>query len=165
MKIESILFDKFFSHPDKLYITHISNMFDKDDTQLEREVKKFHDMAKLKKNFQLYIRDTKKGGVDKNHSLLSGYLFLLNNNFETKEMLFGFFAIASHHSNIENFFNLGEQNRYIGKYCTNSKELNFLDEVCSYGNSIEIYDKVEGDIAKLELLSKKYQKYLRGFKF
>ena len=163
MKIESILFDEFLSHPNKPYIEHITNMFDNDDTQLEREVKRFHDIAKLKDNFQVYIRGDK--GIDKNHSLLSAYLFLLNSNFENKEALFGFFAIASHHSNVENFFNLGEQNRYIGKYCTNSKELNFLDEVCSYGNSIEIYDQIEGDIAKLELLSKKYQKYLRGFKF
>jgi len=165
MRIGSILFDEFFSHPNKLYIEHITNMFDSDnnDTKLEREVKRFHDIAKLKDNFQSYIHGDK--GIDKNHSLLSAYLFLLNSNFENKEALFGFFAIASHHSNVENFFNLGEQNRYIGKYCTNSKELNFLDEVCSYGNSIEIYDKVEGDIAKLELLSKKYQKYLRGFKF
>jgi len=163
MKIESILFNEFLSHPNKLYVEHITNMFDNDDTRLEREVKKFHDIAKLKDNFQVYIRGDK--GIDKNHSLLSAYLFLLNSNFENKEALFGFFAIASHHSNVENFFNLGEQNRYIGKYCTNSKELNFLDEVCSYGDSIEIYDQIEGDIAKLELLSKRYQKYLRGFKF
>jgi len=160
MRIGSILFDEFFSHPNKLYIEHITNMFDSDDTKLEREVKRFHDIAKLKDNFQSYIRDTAKGGKDKNHSLLSAYLFLLNTNFEDKEMLFGFFAIASHHSNIENFFNLGEQNRYIGKYCTNSKELNFIDEVCSYGNSIEIYDKVEGEIEKLEILTKQYQDYL-----
>ncbi|MFK5975854.1 MAG: CRISPR-associated helicase Cas3' [Sulfurovum sp.] len=160
------MFDEFFSHyPKKLYINHITNMFDEDDTKLEREVKRFHDIAKLKDNFQVYIREPKKGGVDKNHSLLSAYLFLLNSNFENREALFGFFAIASHHSNVENFFALGEDNRYIGKYCTNSKELNFLDEVRSYGNSIEIYDKVEGEIVKLELLSKKYQKYLRGFKF
>ena len=163
MKIESILFDEFFSHPDKLYIEHITNMFDSDDTKLEREVKRFHDIAKLKDNFQVYIRGAK--GIDKNHSLLSAYLFLLNSDFEDKEVLFGFFAIASHHSNVENFFALGEDNRYIGKYCTNSKELNFIDEVRLYGNSIEIYDKVEGEIAKLELLSKKYQKYLRSFKF
>jgi len=36
MKIESILFNEFFSHPNKLYIEHITNMFDNDDTQLER---------------------------------------------------------------------------------------------------------------------------------
>ena len=77
MSIEPILFDKFFSHPDKLYIEHITNMFDEDDTPLEREVKRFHDIAKLKDNFQIYIRNTEKGGVDKNHSLLSAYLFLL----------------------------------------------------------------------------------------
>ena len=76
MRIESILFDKFFSHPNKLYIEHITNMFDSSDTPLEREVKKFHDIAKLKQNFQIYIRGDK--GVDKNHSLLSAYIFLFN---------------------------------------------------------------------------------------
>ncbi len=157
------MFDEFFSHPNKPYIEHITNMFDSDDTKLEREVKQFHDIAKLKDNFQSYIRGNK--GIDKNHSLLSAYLFLLNSDFENREALFGFFAIASHHSNVENFFNLGEDNRYIGKYCTNSKELNFLDEVRSCGDSVEIYDKVEGDITKLELLTKQYQKYLRSFKF
>ncbi len=165
MRIESILFNKFLSHPDKLYITHISNMFDKDDTNLEREVKRFHDIAKLKNNFQIYIRDTKKGGVDKNHSLLSGYLFLLNNNFETKEMLFGFFSISSHHANIENFFTLSEDNRNIGKYCTNSKELNFLNEVILNSKKITIYKNIDGDILDLEKKSKNYQKYLRSFKF
>ena len=157
------MFDEFFSHPNKLYIEHITNMFDSDDTQLEREVKRFHDIAKLKDNFQVYIRGAK--GVDKNHSLLSAYLFLLNSNFEDKEMLFGFLAIASHHSNIENFFNLGEDNRYIGKGCISSKELNFLDEVISYGDSLEIYTKVEGELEQLEIITKNYQKYLRKFKF
>lgn len=74
-------------------------------------------------------------------------------------------AIASHHSNIENFFNLGEDNRYIGKGCISSKELNFLDEVISYGNSLEIYTKVEGELEQLEIITKNYQKYLRKFKF
>ncbi|MEA2046963.1 MAG: CRISPR-associated helicase Cas3' [Campylobacterota bacterium] len=140
-------------------------MFDDKDTTLEREVKRFHDIAKLKDNFQVYIRDTSKGGKDKNHSLLSAYLFLLNSNFETKEALFGFLAIASHHGNVENFFALGEDNRYIGKHSTDSKELDFLDEVISYGNSLEIYTKVEGELEQLEIITKNYRKYLRKFKF
>lgn len=163
MRTGSILFDEFFSHPNKLYIDHISNMFNEEDTTLEREVKRFHDIAKLKDNFQVYIRGAK--GVDKNHSLLSAYLFLLNSSFEDKEMLFGFLAIASHHSDVENFFNLGEDNRYIGKGSTHSKELNFLDEVISSANSLDFYEDVKGEITKLELEVKQYQKYLRSFKF
>ncbi len=159
------MFDKFFSHPNKLYTLHITNMFNQNDTKLERAVKQFHDIAKLKDNFQIYIRDTSKKGKDKNHSLLSAYLFLLNSDFKTIDLLFGFFAIASHHSNIENFFVLTEDNRYLGKYATNSKELEYIDEVCQYANSLEIYDNIKGDISKLELDIKKYRKYLRGFKF
>jgi len=165
MSIVSILYSEFFSHPNKLYVKHIGNMFDNEDTYLEREVKRFHDIAKLKQNFQIYIRDTSKGGKDKNHSLLSAYLFLLNNNFENKKMLFGFLAIASHHGNVENFFSLGEDNRYVGKYCSNSKELNFLDEVISSASSLDLYVRVEGKVSQLETLTKQYQKYLRSFKF
>jgi len=165
MSIEPILYDEFFSHPDKLYIEHITNMFDKDDTLLEREVKRFHDIAKLKDNFQIYIRNTEKGGVDKNHSLLSGYLFLLNNHFETKEMLFGFLAIVSHHGDVENFFKLGESNQNIGEHCTRSKEFNFLDEVLENAKQLNFYDALNGNIAQLESQAKVYQKYLRSFKF
>ncbi len=163
MSIESILFDIFFSHPNKPYIEHISNMFDEEDTPLEREVKRFHDIAKLKNNFKIYIRGDK--GVDKNHSLLSAYLFLLNSDFETRDLLFGFLAIASHHGNVENFFALNEDNRYIGKYYINSKELLFLDEVLESANSLDFYKTVEGNLAQLEEQTKKYQKYIRSFKF
>jgi CRISPR-associated endonuclease/helicase Cas3 len=165
MSIGSILFDEFLSHPNKLYIEHVSHMFHEKDTPLEREVKRFHDIAKLKKNFQIYIRDTSKEGKDKNHSLLSAYLFLLNSDFETRDLLFGFLAIASHHGNVENFFALNEDNRYIGKYCINSKELLFLDEVLSSANSLKFYETLEGNLAQLEEHTKKYQKYIRSFKF
>ncbi len=163
MSIGYILFDIFFSHPNKPYIEHISNMFNEEDTPLERQVKRFHDIAKLKNSFQLYIRGDK--GVDKNHSLLSAYLFLLNSDLETRDLLFGFLAIASHHANVENFFALNEDNRYIGRYCTNSKELLFLDEVLNSANALGFYEKVEGNLAQLEEHTKKYQKYIRSFKF
>jgi len=165
MNIGSILFSQFLSHPDKLYIEHISNMFSPQDTPLEREVKRFHDIAKLKNNFQIYIRDTLQDTKDKNHSLLSAYLFVLNSSFETRDLLFGFLAIASHHANIENFFALNEDNRYIGKYCINSKELDFLDEVIEHSKEIAIYDNIGGDLTKLETLTKSFQKYIRSFKF
>lgn len=140
-------------------------MFEESDTPLEREVKRFHDIGKLKDNFQIYIRDTSQEIKDKNHSLLSAFLFLLNSDFENKEALFGFLAIASHHSNVENFFALGEDNRYVGKYCCASKELGFLDEVIEHSKQIDIYKNMTGDRDTLEVLSKKYQRYLRSFKF
>jgi len=159
------LFNQFLSHPDKLYIDHILNMLDSDDSALEREVKKFHDIAKLKNNFQIYIRDTSKEVKNKNHSLLSAYLFLLNSSFETKETLFGFLAIASHHRDVENFFVLTEDNRYIGKYAINSKELNFLDEVVLNAQKLNFYDTIESKTSLLEVQIKRYQRYLRSFKF
>ena len=165
MDTESILFEKFLSHPDKLYTQHISNMFEESDTFLERKIKYFHDIAKLKNNFQIYIRDPAKGGVGKNHSLLSAYLFLLNSDLENREALFGFLAIASHHSNVENFFVLGEDNRYIGKYCTNSKELDYIDEVITNAAKIKFYPPLCGNLSLLEKKAKDYQKYLRSFKF
>ena len=158
----SILYDRFLSHPNKLYSDHITNMYHLEDTKLEREVKRFHDIAKLKDNFQRYIRGDR--GIDKNHSLLSGYIYLLNSNFEDRDLLFGFLAIISHHSSIENFFRLNEANIYIGKYATSSKELDFLDEVITYAQSLELYQELNGSIEELELKITSYQRYLRKAK-
>ena len=80
-----ILFDKFLSHPDKIFIDHILGTLSKNDTELEKNVKIYHDIAKLKNNFQFYIRDNSKV-KDKNHSLLSGYLFAANSKFEYKDL-------------------------------------------------------------------------------
>ena len=142
MKIGSILFDEFLSHPFTLYENHIERMLHKDDTLLEQKVKYYHDVAKLKNNFQIYIRDTSKGGTDKNHSLLSAYIFLLNNNFENRDLLFGFLAIVSHHGDVENFYQLGEA-KYLDEQFINSKELNFLDEVLTHAKKLKLYSSVE----------------------
>jgi len=160
--MESILFNEYLSHPNKPYNNHIENMFYKNDNSLEREVKKFHDIAKLKDNFQRYIRGEE--GKDKNHSLLSAYIFFLNSSFKDIDLLFGFLAIASHHGNVENFFNLNEPNRYIGKYSLNSKELIFLDEVLINAENLDLYKNIRGSIKELEEKIKKYQRYLRGAK-
>jgi CRISPR-associated endonuclease/helicase Cas3 len=162
MKIGSILFDEFFSHPNKLYSEHINNMFTLDDTILEKEVKRFHDIAKLKNNFQTYIRGDK--GIDKNHSLLSAYLFLLNSDFENRDFLFGFLAIASHHGNVENFYQLGEA-KYLDEQFVNSKELIFLDEVLEHSTKIDIYDNLKGDIETLRSMAKMLKVHLLTFEF
>ena len=133
---ESILFDEFWSHPNKLLENHIKNMISPDDDELGKQVKLYHDIAKLKNNFQIYIRDTSNDKLDKNHSLLSAYFFLLNSKFDEIPTLFGFLAIVSHHGNVVNLMTLA---REANKFFKNQKELEQWDEVSGAAKNIKIY--------------------------
>jgi len=133
---ESILFDEFWSHPNKLLENHIKNMISPNDEELDRQVKLFHDIAKLKNNFQIYIRDTSNDKLDKNHSLLSAYFFLLNSKFDEILTLFGFLAIVSHHGDVVNLMTLA---REANKFFKNQKELEQWDEVAGAAKNIKIY--------------------------
>ena len=133
---ESILFDEFWSHPNKLLENHIKNMISPDDEELDRQVKLYHDIAKLKNNFQIYIRDTSNDKLDKNHSLLSAYFFLLNSKFDEIPTLFGFLAIVSHHGDVVNLMTLA---REANKFFKNQKELEYWDEVAGAAKNIKIY--------------------------
>lgn len=133
---ESILFDEFWSHPNKLLENHIKNMISPDDDELGKQVKLYHDIAKLKNNFQIYIRDTSNDKLDKNHSLLSAYFFLLNSKFDEIPTLFGFLAIVSHHGNVVNLMTLA---REANKFFKNQKELEQWDEVAGAAKNIKIY--------------------------
>ena len=133
---ESILFDEFWSHPNKLLKNHIKNMISPNDEELDRQVKLFHDIAKLKNNFQIYIRDTSNDKLDKNHSLLSAYFFLLNSKFDEIPTLFGFLAIVSHHGNVVNLMTLA---REANKFFKNQKELEQWEEVAGAARNIKIY--------------------------
>ena len=136
MMKESILFDEFWSHPNKLLENHIKNMISPDDEELGKHVKLFHDIAKLKNNFQIYIRDTSNDKLDKNHSLLSAYFFLLNSKFDEIPTLFGFLAIVSHHGDVVNLMTLA---REANKFFKNQKELEQWDEVAGAAKNIKIY--------------------------
>ena len=136
MMKESILFDEFWSHPNKLLENHIKNMISPDDEELGKQVKLYHDIAKLKNNFQIYIRDTSNDKLDKNHSLLSAYFFLLNSKFDEIPTLFGFLAIVSHHGNVVNLMTLA---REANKFFKNQKELEQWDEVAGAAKNIKIY--------------------------
>ena len=136
-----ILFDKFLSHPDKIFIDHILGTLSKNDTELEKNVKIYHDIAKLKNNFQFYIRDNSKV-KDKNHSLLSGYLFAANSKFEDIQTLFGFLAITSHHDNVRNFYYLKEPNINFGECYENHKEFSFVDEVIKNAKTLDIFKEI-----------------------
>ena len=133
---ESILFDEFWSHPNKLLENHIKNMISPDDDELGRQVKLFHDIAKLKNNFQIYIRDTSSDKLDKNHSLLSAYFFLLNSKFDEIPTMFGFLAIVSHHGDVVNLMTLAREDN---KFFKNQKELEQWDEVAGAAKNIKIY--------------------------
>ena len=136
MMKESILFDEFWSHPNKLLENHIKNMISPDDDELGKQVKLYHDIAKLKNNFQIYIRDTSNDKLDKNHSLLSAYFFLLNSKFDEIPTLFGFLAIVSHHGDVVNLMTLA---REANKFFKNQKELEQWDEVAGAARNIKIY--------------------------
>ncbi|WP_258034317.1 CRISPR-associated helicase Cas3' [Campylobacter concisus] len=136
MMKESILFDEFWSHPNKLLENHIKNMISPDDDELGKQVKLYHDIAKLKNNFQIYIRDTSNDKLDKNHSLLSAYFFLLNSKFDEILTLFGFLAIVSHHGDVVNLMTLA---REANKFFKNQKELEQWDEVAGAAKNIKIY--------------------------
>ena len=150
---ESILFDEFWSHPNKLLENHIKNMISPSDEELDKQVKLYHDIAKLKNNFQIYIRDTSNDKLDKNHSLLSAYFFLLNSKFDEIPTIFGFLAIVSHHGDILNLDRLvREDNKFLGDNFENSKELKYWDEVADAAKNIKIYSRLS--TSKDEFLKK-----------
>ncbi|MDO5045991.1 CRISPR-associated helicase Cas3' [Campylobacter sp.] len=165
MKIESISFDEFLSHPDKKFENHIKNMIRQNDDEAQRLVKLFHDIAKLKIAFQIYIRNLDRKDLDKKHSFLSACIFLLNSPLSDLMTAFGFLAIVHHHGSIENFFNLIETNKNFGKYFENSKEFDYFDEVCANAKKLEIYQDIK--TGKEELIEKatKLQGYVRRLKF
>ena len=158
---ESILFNEFWSHPNKLLENHIKNMISPDDDELDKQVKLYHDIAKLKNNFQIYIRDTSNDKLDKNHSFLSAYFFLLNSKFDEIPTLFGFLAIVSHHGDILNLDRLvREDNKFLGDNFENSKELKYWDEVASAAKNTQIYSGLSTKKDKFLDRAEKLRRYL-----
>jgi len=130
MTIRHILYKEFFSHhPDKLFKNHILNMVSEEDNELEKCVKIYHDIAKLKWLFQKYIRTLDEKILGKEHSLLSAYFFMLNSNFGDIETAFGFLAIISHHGSVNNFYDIVANNKNFGRNFEKSIEFNYWDEV------------------------------------
>ncbi len=159
MTTRSTLQSELLSHPNKPLIKHITNMLAEADSRLLQCIKIYHDIAKLKTNFQIYIKNPTEKIADKNHALLSSYIFLLNSEFNELDTAFGFLSIVSHHGNVENFCELTTQNKNFGKYFESSKELDFWDEVLDKALGLEIYKDIKSD--KNELLIK--AKHLREY--
>lgn len=133
------------SHPQKLLREHIEEMLSFASNDLEKDVILFHDIAKAKEPFQRFIRDTSLKVDNKEHSLLSGYYFLLNSKHSDLDTCFGLLAILSHHGNIKNFDVLvkNDNELYLARNFEKSKEFAFWDEVGERARSIDIYSNIE----------------------
>lgn len=133
------------SHPQKLLREHVEGMLSFASNDLERDVIIFHDIAKAKEPFQRFIRDTSLKVDNKEHSLLSGYYFLLNSKHSDLDTCFGLLAILSHHGNIKNFDVLvkNDNELYLARNFEKSKEFAFWDEVGERARSIDIYSNIE----------------------
>ena len=112
---------------------------------LERDVILFHDIAKVKEPFQRFIRDTSLKVDNKEHSLLSGYYFLLNSKHSDLDTCFGLLAILSHHGHIKNFDVLvkNDNELYLARNFEKSKEFSFWDEVGERARNTDIYSNIK----------------------
>lgn len=144
--------DDILSHPNKLLREHINNMLSFASNNLERDIIRFHDIAKVKEEFQEYIRDTSKNIKNKDHSLLSAYFFLCNSKHSDVDTLFGFLAILSHHGKVRNFFNLIENhNVCLGESFETQYEIeHFWDNVGKRASSLDIYNNLNINVEKLK---------------
>ena len=133
------------SHPQKLLREHVEGMLSFASNDLERDVILFHDIAKVKEPFQRFIRDTNLKVDNKEHSLLSGYYFLLNSKHSDLDTCFGLLAILSHHGHIKNFDVIvkNDNELYLARNFEKSKEFAFWDEVGERARSIDIYLNIE----------------------
>lgn len=133
------------SHPQKLLREHVEGMLSFASNDLERDVILFHDIAKAKEPFQIFIRDTSLKVDNKEHSLLSGYYFLLNSKHSDLDTCFGLLAILSHHGHIKNFDAIvkNDNELYLARNFEKSKEFAFWDEVGERAKSVDIYSNIE----------------------
>jgi len=156
------LYKEFFSHhPDKLFKNHILNMVSKEDNELEKCVKIYHDIAKLKWLFQKYIRTLDDKILGKEHSLLSAYFFMLNSNFGDIETAFGFLAIISHHGSVNNFYDIVANNKNFGRNFEKSVEFNYWDEVANSASSFDFYKNINMNRQKLFEKAKELREILQ----
>ena len=93
--------EKFYSHPNYPYKKHIANIADSFDDEIHKTSANFHDLGKLYKTFQSYI----KGESNKKtiHALQGALIFFKEQGYElNKESLPIFITIFKHHSDLEN---------------------------------------------------------------
>jgi len=123
----------YFSHPNHKLETHIKNMVAFDDgNDLFVKAVHFHDLGKVRNWFQEYIKspDDYKG-AKRTHSDISAIIWLLNNiksDKLTKEDIFIFNAILSHHSRLKSFRAKEEENDLLS-FFAKKVDIEAIDEI------------------------------------
>ena len=164
----------YFSHPNILFTNHIDNMISKADSKLEKNIKIYHDLGKLRDNFQKYIRGDYNIS-DKEHSIFGAYIFLkvFYEKVNFRDLMFGFISIKSHHQRELYNFNIYVKNllgnfdnydaRIFKELSKNIKDVKYFYDVnCNDSDIKNVLEKIKKDEndKKLEiLLSGKEKEY------
>jgi len=120
--------ESLWSHPNKPYINHISNIANSFDDEAHRISANFHDIGKLSSEFQSYIR--KETNKKTTHAIEGGYLFPFLIDRIDKDFLPTFFSIVKHHLSLSNI----------------------KDDVYKYGNNFDNDFKSEQWIRKIKTI-------------
>jgi len=147
----------YLSHPTQKLIEHIENIkrYDKEDTLFCRCVD-FHDLGKVTDNFQTYIQDTDNHSSEP-HAPVSAIIYILNhvnsNLVITKNDLFVFIAILSHHGKLKSFKN--EKGKDILEFFKEDIPQHQIDEI--YGKKdVVLYLKLQAiETIKFKKLKRK----------
>jgi len=145
---------KYLSHPDVPFTNHIDNMISEADSEFVKNVKIYHDLGKLRDNFQKYIRGDATI-TEKEHSVFGAYVFLkvFYKKIDFRDLMFGFISIKSHHQRglynfdiyIKNL--LGNLKNYDAKIF---EELNRNIKEIKYFSEVDIAkDDIENKIIKI----------------
>ncbi len=148
---------KYLSHPDQTLKQHIENimLYDSQD-RLFCRCALFHDLGKVTKNFQVYIQDTKNHSSNP-HAPVSAIIYLLNQVERdltiTKEDLFIFNAIISHHGKLKSF--RYEYGNDILDYFKVDLPLSQIDEIYTKKDVEDYFGLHDIDIAQFKKLRRK----------
>jgi len=151
---------RYLSHPTQKLTTHIENIqaYDSEDSLFVKAVL-FHDLGKVLDSFQAYIQKQCKDSEP--HAPISGIIYLLNHVKEdlkiSKNELFIFNAIISHHGSLKSFCNREGSHDILAFFTKeipteNIEEIYAKQDVVAYANLKEIDTK---NFRKLKRKNKK----------
>ncbi len=129
--------EKYYSHPKYPYRKHIQNISNSFNDCFHKEAASYHDLGKLKKDFQNFINN--QTNKKTTHALEGAFLFLQHKNYKLNKKNFSvFLSILKHHSNLENVNSIAERYNFDEDIIDqNPNLLENLKEISSIINNIE----------------------------
>ena len=124
--------ENYLSHPDYPYRYHIKNITDSFIDESHKNVAEFHDLGKLSKAFQTYIRNVNDRNQRKTtHSLESALIYLKEHKYLLdKNTLPEFVSILRRHGNLENIDDMAGNLNYTNDILESHENLIMaLDEI------------------------------------